>query len=71
MKLLQLEVLLGGSNSLWQRRNQLPMVVLVLLAITALNAVLVFALAGFHAYLPDDPTSYRLFEDLGWSTPSE
>ncbi|MGA1017353.1 MAG: disulfide bond formation protein B [Phycisphaerales bacterium] len=53
----------------WQGASRV--VVLVLLAITALNAVLVFALAGFHAYLPDDPTGYRLFEDLGWSTPSE
>jgi disulfide bond formation protein DsbB len=60
-----------------EREEQLPgrglsrVVVLVLLAITALNAILGFALVGFHAYLPDDPTGYRLFEDLGWSTPAD
>lgn len=34
---------------------------LFLLMILA-NAVTVFAQAGFHAYLPDNPTSYLLFE---------
>ncbi len=29
------------------------------------NLVAVFAEAGFHAYLPDNPTSYRLLDDLG------
>lgn len=30
-------------------------------AITLANAVAMFAQARFHLYLPDDPTSYRLF----------
>ncbi len=39
-------------------------VVLVLFGATiAVNALAVFALEGFHAYLPDNPTAYRLFHD--------
>lgn len=29
------------------------------------NAVVVFALEGFHWFLPDDPDTYQLFRDLG------
>ncbi|MDA0802606.1 MAG: disulfide bond formation protein B [Planctomycetota bacterium] len=31
----------------------------------AANMVAVFVEAGFHAFLPDNPTSYRLLDDLG------
>jgi disulfide bond formation protein DsbB len=31
------------------------------------NLVAVFALEGFNWYLPDDPTSYELFNQLGWN----
>lgn len=38
--------------------------VALLIAIAAANAVAVFVEEGFHAVLPDNPTSYRLLEDL-------
>ncbi|MBU6265027.1 MAG: disulfide bond formation protein B [Actinomycetales bacterium] len=31
------------------------------------NMVVVFAEEGFNMYLPDDPTSWVLFQQLGWS----
>jgi disulfide bond formation protein DsbB len=31
------------------------------------NLISVFALEGFNWYLPDDPTSYELFTQLGWN----
>lgn len=34
-------------------------------AIISINAIAAFTESGFHAFLPDNPTSYRLFED--WS----
>lgn len=34
-------------------------------ALLAINLVAVIAEAGFHPFLPDNPTSYRLLEDLG------
>jgi disulfide bond formation protein DsbB len=34
-------------------------------AIILANAVVVFALEGFHWFLPSDPTRYELFYDLG------
>lgn len=36
-------------------------VVWLFLATIAINAVVVFAEAGWHLFLPDNPTSYRLF----------
>ncbi|MFI1914258.1 disulfide bond formation protein B [Nocardia sp. NPDC020380] len=33
--------------------------------VIVINLVSVFALAGFHWFLPDDPSCYRLFHDLG------
>ena len=32
-------------------------------AIILINAFATFAESGFHAFLPDNPTSYRLFEE--------
>ena len=52
----------------WPRLSATVFLVLVL--VTAANAISVFALAGLHLFLTDDPTSYRLFEDLGWSSTS-
>lgn len=51
----------------WPGLNRL--VFLLLVAVTAANAISVFALAGLHPFLPDDPSSYRLLEDLGWTSP--
>lgn len=36
-------------------------VLLLFGAVIAANAIAVFALEGFHAFLPDNPTSYELF----------
>jgi disulfide bond formation protein DsbB len=33
----------------------------------AINILVVFAEEGFNWYLPDDPTSWVLFKQLGWS----
>jgi disulfide bond formation protein DsbB len=36
----------------------------LLVCIVAANALAVFVEEGFHWYLPDNPTSYQLFQDL-------
>ena len=40
-------------------------------AVIAANTIAVFALEGFHAVLPDDPTEYRLFHDSSSDVSSE
>ncbi|NLG46218.1 disulfide bond formation protein B [Gordonia sp. (in: high G+C Gram-positive bacteria)] len=48
----------------WQKRIGYVAVVFFLV-VMAVNAIAVFAEAGFHWYLPDDPVRYQLFYDLG------
>lgn len=48
----------------WQKRIGYAAVVFFLV-VMAINAVAVFAEAGFHWYLPDDPVRYQLFYDIG------
>ena len=45
--------------------------VLLLGAIIAVNVVAVFVESGFHWYLPDNPTSNRLIDELRGAEPSE
>jgi len=48
------------------RVGRVSRAVLALLgAVIVLNAVSIFFQAGFHAALPEDPTRYRLLQDLG------
>lgn len=42
-------------------------VVWAFVATIAINMLVVFAEEGFNWYLPDDPTSWVLFKQLGWS----
>lgn len=42
--------------------------VLLVVVLMCVNLVAIIAEVGFHAYLPDNPTNYRLFEDLGWTS---
>jgi disulfide bond formation protein DsbB len=66
-------VVVSGLQMLFlpRRPERLPfarasrLVVGVAIAITAANMAAVFLLEGFHAVLPDNPTEYRLLDDLG------
>ncbi|MBY0528362.1 MAG: disulfide bond formation protein B [Gemmataceae bacterium] len=46
------------------------LVVWILGAMIAGNAVTVFCEEGFHWILPDSPHRYQLFHDLGWARPT-
>lgn len=66
-------ILVSGLHMLVlpRRAERLPfagasrVVVGLALAIAALNMVAVFFEEGFHLVLPDNPTEYRLLDDLG------
>lgn len=66
-------ILVSGLHmlALPRRAERLPfagasrVVVGLAVAIAALNMVAVFFEEGFHAVLPDNPTEYRLLDDLG------
>ena len=51
----------AGKGALWTSR----IIVWFFWFVIALNAVLVFLEEGLHWYLPDDPTSYLLLQQLG------
>jgi hypothetical protein len=36
------------------------------LALIVANVIAIFCLEGFSSVLPDDPSHYRLFQELGW-----
>ncbi|MDA1007547.1 MAG: disulfide bond formation protein B [Planctomycetota bacterium] len=48
----------------WASKCCVGLVALLMLS----NAIIVFIEAGFHISLPDNPTCYQLFVDLGWTT---
>lgn len=66
-------ILVSGLHmlALPRRAERLPLagasraVVGLAIAIAAINLVAVFLEEGFHAVLPDNPTEYRLLDDLG------